>query len=275
MEQIEKLKLYRVLKDHLTIGWLHTCTYHPDDLFTYMGYTPFYGNIRYGHANNYGCRQYEEGKYFFLFPEDALFCSNILLNGECFTAKIVEYEFPLDYVFYNIGNGRYENGYCSPRYYINECTIGKSFFTGEKCSSEDIDIELKKAAIKKSFDEICEIVDDDVMKKYFEEEGLFKKIEKKLTMREKQFINASTEIIKSNEITGRTWTIINRGFGKTNVKPINIEYLANKGLILDYSEDAKKFRDEVVYLLSSDGSGPNEAKKLIKEYCFKNKNIKL
>lgn len=266
MEQIEKLKLYRVLKDHLTIGWLHTCTYHPDDLFTYMGYTPFYGDIRYGHANNYGCRQYEEGKYFFLFPEDALFCSNILLNGECFTAKIVEYEFPLDYVFYNIGNGRYENGYWSPRYYINECTIGKSFFTGEKNFSKDIGEKLKKNAIQKSYDEICEIVDDDVMKKYFEKEGLFKKIEKKLTMREKQFINANIEIIKSKEFTGRTWTIINRGFGKTNVKPINIEHLANKGLILDYSEDAKKFRDEVVYLLSSDGSGPNEAKKLIMTY---------
>ena len=266
MEIEQKVKLYRVLKDHLAIGWAHTCTYHPEDLFTYMGYTPFYGNIHYGHANNYGYRQHEEGKYFFLFPEDALFCSNILLDDQCFSAKIVEYEFPFYDIFYNIGNGWYENGRFSPCYSISECTIGKSFFTGEKISSKDIDEGTKKAAIQKSFDEICEIIDDDVMKEYFGEEGLFIEIKENLKTRSKYFIDAKAELIKSNEMTGRTWTIINRGFDKSNVKPINIDHLANKGLILDYSDEAKNFRYDVVYLLSSDGDGLYEAKEMIKKY---------
>ena len=68
MENVEKIKIYRVLKDHLAIGHVHTGSYHPDDLYAYLGYTPFYGKIDHGFANNIGYNQCEEGKYFFLFP---------------------------------------------------------------------------------------------------------------------------------------------------------------------------------------------------------------
>lgn len=268
MNKEEKIKVYRVLKDHLTIGCCHTLTYHPEELYAYLGCTPFYGNIRHGFANNIGYRQIEEGKYFFVFPEDALLCSSALLNNDCYTAKIVEYEFPLGDVFYNIGYGEYENRSIHHQW-VTEFTVGKSVFTGEKLSSKSIDDELKRKITEKSYDEINDLLGNNKMKEYFpKDDYCFEKLEKRFNFRSEKFINDEANLIKSNEMTGRIWTIINFGYDKSNVKDVNIEHLANNGLVLDCSNDFKNFRRDVGYLFGCDGSssGPDKAKKLIMTY---------
>lgn len=77
MGSMETIKVYRVLKDHLSIGHLSTMTYHPEDLYAYLGCTPFYGRIYHGFANNIGYNQREEGKYFFV---SSIFFVNELLK---------------------------------------------------------------------------------------------------------------------------------------------------------------------------------------------------
>ena len=267
MENVEKIKVYRVLKDHLAIGYAHTLTYHPDDLYAYLGYTPFYGRIRYGFANNIGYNQREEGKYFFLFPEDALLCSPTLLYGQCFTAKIVEYEFPIEEVFYNIGYGEYDNRSIH-HHWVTEFTIGKSKFTGKKISSKDINEELKRQIISRSYGEICDLLGENKMGKYFPQhpEVFSEEVAGWLISRSKKFINHEAELKETKEMTGRSWTIINFGCDENNFVEVNIEHLANNGLILDTSEDFERWRENVAYKFGCIKDAPDRAKKMIKEY---------
>ena len=268
---METIKVYRVLKDHLSIGYMSTMTYHPEDLYVYLGCTPFYGRIYHGFANNIGYNQREEGKYFFLFPEDALLCSSALLNNDCYTAKIVEYEFPLSNVFYNIGYGEYDNRTIH-HHWVTEFTIGKSVFTGKNISSKNIDEKLKREIIKKSYDEIHELLGDNKMSEYFpKDDYVFEKFGKRLNFRTEQFINHEAKLIQSKEMTGRVWTIINFGYDKSNVRDVNIEHLANNGLILDCSNEFKEFRNDIGYLFGCDYRGQDKAKKMIKKYYSNNK----
>ncbi len=271
MEKEQKIKVYRVLKDHLAIGYAHTFTYHPDDLYAYLGYTPFYGQIRRGFANNIGYNQREEGKYFFLFPEDALLCSSTLLYGQCFTFKIVEYEFPVEEVFYNIGFGEYENRSIH-HHLVTELTIGESRFTGEKLSSKDIDEESKRQIILKSYDEICELLGENKMKEYFPQhpEAFSEEVEKRLNSRSAKFINHEVELKETKEMTGRSWTVVNFGCNENNFVDVNIEHLANKGLKLDPSKDFERLREDVAYKFGCIGDAPDRAKQMIREYYSSN-----
>ena len=268
MENVEKIKIYRVLKDHLTTGG---SMYFADDLYAYLGYTLFDGEINYGFANNIGYNQCEEGKYFFLFPEDAIMCSTTLLYDQCFTAKIVEYEFPIKYVFYNIGYGEYENDSIFHRW-VTELTIGKSRFTGKELSSKDIDEELKRKIIQKSYKEVYELLGESKMKEYFPKEDFSKEVAECLNSRSRKFIDHEAKLKETKEMTGRIWTIINFGYNKNNFVDVNIEHLANNGLVLDASKDFGSFREDVAYMFGCDGDAPDRAKKMIKEYFASRKD---
>ncbi len=269
MENVEKIKIYRVIKDHLAIGHVHTGTYHPDDLYAYLRYTPFYGKIRYGRANNIGDRQSEEGKYFFIFPEDALMCSSALLYDQCFTTKIVEYEFPINEAFRNIGWGEYENRGIL-HHWVTELTIGKSDFTGKNLSSKDIDEELKRKIIQESYKEVYELLGESKMKEYFpkNKDDFSKEVAERLNSRSRKFIDHEAKLKETKEMTGRIWTVINFGCDENNFVDVNIEHLANNGLVLDTSKDFERFRNDVGYLFycDADNRGPDKAKEMIKTY---------
>ena len=262
---METIKVYRVLKDHLAIGHVHTGTYHPDDLYAYLGYTPFYGKIDHGFANNIGYNQCEEGKYFFLFPEDALLCSPTLLYDQCFTAKIVEYEFPIEEVFYNIGYGEYDNRSIH-HHWVTELTIGKSKFTGKKLSSKDIDEELKRKIIQESYKEVYELLGESKMKEYFPKEDFSKEVAERLNSRSRKFIDHEAKLKETKEMTGRIWTVINFGCDENNFVDVNIEHLANKGLKLDTSKEFERWREDVAYKFGCRGDAPSRAKEMIKTY---------
>ena len=198
-------------------------------------------------------------------------CSSMLLYDCCFAAKIVEYEFPLSDVFYNIGYGEYENRIFF-HHWVTEFTIGKSRFTGEELSSKSIDEELKRQAISKSYGEVCELLDENIRQKYFRNADFSERIYERFDFRSKDFIDDESQLIRPKEMTGRIWTIINFGYNKNNFVDVNIEHLANNGLVLDASKDFESFRENVAYMFGCDGDAPDRAKEMIKEYFASRKD---
>ena len=69
-------------------------------------------------------------------------------------------------------------------------------------------------------------------------------------------------------MTGRIWTVINFGCDENNFVDVNIEHLANNGLVLDASKDFESFRENVAYRFGCDGDAPDKAKEMIKSYYF-------
>ncbi len=53
---------------------------------------------------------------------------------------------------------------------------------------------------------------------------------------------------------------------------VNIEHLANNGLVLDASKDFEGFRENVAYMFGCDGDAPDKAKEMIKEYFANRKD---
>lgn len=184
----------------------------------------------------------------------------------------MEYEFPIEEVFYNIGYGEYDNRSIH-HHWVTELTIGKSKFTGEKISSKDINEELKRQIISKSYDEICDLLGENKMEKYFSQypEAFSEKVAGQLISRSKEFINHEAELKETKEMTGRRWTIINFGCDKNNFVDVNIEHLANNGLVLDTSKDFERFREDVAYKFGCIDDAPDRAKKMIKSYYFNKK----
>ncbi len=262
---METIKVYRVFQDHLNF-LLKSFSYHPDDLYYYLGCTPLYGEIRRGGDNTIGDRQREEGKYFFLFPEDALRCSPILLHDVCYTAKVMEYEFPISTVFDNIGTGFYNQHYgCLFFGRVTELIVCKSLIKGERISSEDIDDSLKREAAMKSYSDTLEIYKyDDIWESWgVKDKSEVRELnETRLNTRIGKFVNEKNQLIKSDEITGKVITIINRGRSQRNDFDKNIELFAKKGIVLDYSDEAQKLRTDINWAISA--RKYEEAKQMIK-----------
>ncbi len=100
------MKVYRVVPEVLSYRPSHTRE-SLESLYYSLGYISFDGEIYYGYGNNIHNRVEKEGKYFFVFLEDAAFF--ITQNTrEVDTWKLMEYDFPEEVVYSIIGWGGYD-----------------------------------------------------------------------------------------------------------------------------------------------------------------------
>lgn len=123
-----------------------------EDIYYKMGYTSFLGKRGFHMYNNIKSSSKEEGKYFFLFFEDALFEGYNLIGyfhrlrmDKC---SIIEYDVPEDIILKHIGYGDYTHGIK-----INhklETFIEKSDFNSEVITTDDVSSDNKIVALTDS-----------------------------------------------------------------------------------------------------------------------------
>lgn len=109
------MKVYRVFPDIFVTDEMLDTTKNIviEALYYKMGFTAFSTTQKYG-QNNLKCRG-KQGKYFFLFMEDAITEGYRLINNfhklRTNSFLIIEYDIPLDLIFKHLGYGDYTTGF--------------------------------------------------------------------------------------------------------------------------------------------------------------------
>ena len=243
------MKLYRVLPDTYSIKDNNIVTKNFPGNHTYLegiynkgGLTSLELDINKGMgSNSIGEKLKEPSKYFFIFPEDAINCAYILLPS-CNFARIVEYEIPDEIVLQNIGLGQYREDI------VIETAVGRSNFDGERFRYRNIPrdkhidyiLPYLKDTIdmhKFRFDNNFSITDEEILKMYNENYYL-----------DVLRYDCNSILTISKYFTGNMYTFTNssRDIGFNKMHDMNIEYLKEKGLTLDYSEEASKERHSLI-----------------------------
>lgn len=141
------MKLYRVLPNIFLVNNKldQVVPRGIEGIYYNMGYTTFTGNMGSHAYNTIYENITEEGKYFFLFFEDAFTIGrNFLCDHHRLSLKsyiIIEYDVPLDIILKHIGYGNYELN--SPLNLI-ETYIQRSDFIGNQIDSDMISCKTKE-----------------------------------------------------------------------------------------------------------------------------------
>lgn len=163
------MKIYRVITNTFTtarvrLGLTPTAL---EDIYYDMGYISLLGNASFHKCNNIYENISGDGKYFFLFPEDAILIGNQLLkiyHGLFYidTFLVVEYDVPNELILKNIGYGDYSN-YWSRK--ILETFIEKEDLGNKIITTDSIGIERKtQSFINRFSDSIQKICDFNIYK---------------------------------------------------------------------------------------------------------------
>ena len=106
------MKIYRVVPDSFATGERLNANdkVGSEDIYYKMGYTPFSEKIGRHNFNTLNCEN-KQGKYFYLFAEDAIQEGSNLINVYhrlgVDTFSVIEYDMPEDIIMKNIGYGDY------------------------------------------------------------------------------------------------------------------------------------------------------------------------
>ena len=132
-----------------------------EDVYYSMGYIPFdVGNTVHTSNNIYKelpNKSSEIGKYFFLYPEDAINNADTLnyihdINGS--SIFLTEYEIPLELILKYIGYGDYSGDLFHKKNYCLECFLTLEDLGYEIIDSQDICENLKMNTFIKSIDNL-------------------------------------------------------------------------------------------------------------------------
>ena len=263
-----------------------------ESLYYELGYMYFNGKILQGFGNTISRRVKEEGRYFFVFPEDALFfIYQNLKEAEAF--KLMEFDFPEEVVYSLIGWGGYApQGYQEDR--RAETYINKSLITGERTEGIIIDDETKKKLMitefknaykkiiqyrkslpnelfeKKDYDRSVKKVPSWYIKGGYSsidditDDKVFEIIKSQSEFYCIDFLYGNHEIIKTNSITGKSAMLVYEWARRTppELGKYNYQTMIESGFNLDYSKDGCKLRNDYVKLI--DEKSYEEAKQLLK-----------
>ena len=245
------MKLYRVLPDAYSISGkkIETKRYPGNDLFFEAiynngGYTSLELSINSGQGgNSIGKDLKEPSKYLYLFPEDAIKCANMILPSNKF-ARIVVYDIPEDIALQNVGLGNYRGKV------VIETAVGVSNFTGERSKYRDLEDKHEELILAHLKDTM------DIYRYHFD---------KTFSMSDEEIINifntdyrinildydCNSVLTKSDFLTGNIYPFINSHSSFEEMQKMNVEYLKDKGLTLDYSKDACEERESLLANLNS------------------------
>jgi len=281
------MKIYRVVPSSFVTGKRMNSTELTgvEDIYYKMGYTSFLGKRGFHMYNNTGASIKDEGKYFFLFFDDALFEGCNLIGGfhrlRMDTCSIVEYDIPEDIILKHIGLGDYtEDIFANHKV---ETFVEKDDLNGEIVSTEDVpqdkkiitmtDIlmdELKR--IKEygfsSFEDMDFYIDyfktSDLSTLITDREKVKNAIEESLFYL--TFMKEKGELVKTPYITKRIIPL-NMGFISRNLRDYEkiTEYYQRMGIDCRISSEHDDFKEELVYCVQNEEKNKQKIITLLKE----------
>ena len=276
------MKIYRVIPDSFSTEERLSTIEHTglEDIYYKMGYTSFLGKRGFHQDNNLYQTIKEEGKYFFLFPEDAIIKGYSLLlmfHGLSLnTFFVVEYDIPEEIIFKNIGCGNYTEGFSS-EWLIAETHIAKSDL-GQILTTNIISTERKNESLLEVFNESLNLMKTFEHHSYDDQEyykNLFESIDDKEKLRKtlldspfyQTFINANGELVKSPYITGKVIPV-NKSYIRFKLYGWEnaIDYFGQMGIKFDISKEQIEFKKELKsYIKDVEKQDKEKVKALLKE----------
>lgn len=280
------MKIYRTIPDSFA-KFANRNLPNPNDrialenLYYRMKYVYFARNKQECHDfNNLNCEN-KIGKYFYLFPEDAILeGKKLLINYHRIINNaylVVEYDLPEDIIFKNIGYGDYTNDIFSN--YLMETFIEEHDFGDIVLSSNQIEQEIKDKGFIEAFDFFLERLQEDEMsmedeidfyQKYLGSSRLFtnrnelldKLVKSKLYT---NFIEQECELVSTPYITNKIIPITSDFISRMRSFEKIAEYYQNLGIDCNFSKEQKDFKNELIYLTGKTPRDTEKVKKLLKE----------
>lgn len=250
-----------------------------ESLYYKMGYTSFSSKVKRDDYNSLNCKNYQ-GKFFYLFAEDAVFEGSSLINGyhrlRANICSILEYDIPEDMIIKHIGYGDYT--YDIMPLFLIETFLEKDDFGSVILSNEIAEDKKLKCLVETLKDSlrIAEEYDSFEDKNYYKD--LFQGFNlSSLTDEEimhvllskgfySTFSNQQCELISSPFITGRiiplSMVFLSDKLG--NFNEIS-EYYQKLGIRYEFSKEHQNFKKELLNTIRYDSSDKENIKRLLKE----------
>lgn len=284
------MKIYRVVPDSFVTGEKlnqHSLT-GVEDIYYMAGYTSFLGKRGYHDFNNLDINPSKDGKYFYLFAEDAIEEASKLILGyhrlSMATCSLLEYDVPEDIIIKNIGYGDYTEDifpWLLIETYIDKEALGEEIII----SSEILDAEKLTYlvnALKESLRRIKELgfsslEDKRFFKQLFDTKDLSSIVNDSKKMQEillnsnfyQAFKKENGELMKSKYITKKIVPVnsdyLYHELG--NYEKISDYYKTGYDLNCDFSQEQRDFKDELLKAIKKK-SGQEKIKRLLKEKSF-------
>lgn len=277
------MKVYRVVPDSFVTN--RKLEQNPlrglEGIYYQAGYSSFVNKMGYHDYNNLAKDIKNEGKYFFLFAEDAIQEANFLIGGyhrlNMDTCLVIEYDIPEEIILKMIGYGDYTDDKHS--LYLIESYIEKGDFGNSIITTDEISIEEKTGFLIRSLNESlkrileCQSLFDMIdYLKYFHG----KKLESIIDNREeiaKVLINSSfynsfmderRQLIQSSYIT-RKVVPVNIRFWHEKLKSYKQieDYYQSMGIDCNFSEEQNQCKKEILYYLQQDNQEKEKVKELL------------
>lgn len=254
-----------------------------EGIFYQAGYSSFVGKMGYHSYNNLAENIKDEGKYFFLFAEDAIQKASSLISSyhrlRMDTCLVIEYDIPEELVLKMIGYGDYTEGIFST--YLIESYVVKSDFGNSIITTAEIADDEKKEILIKALNESLKralncksYLDILYYYEYFDEKKLESIIDNRQEIARaiinspfyKSFIDEKRQLIHSPYITGRV-VPINIKFWDNELHNLSqIEaYYQNMGIDCNFSKEQKQCKEEIIYYLQQDNQDQEQIKKLLRQ----------
>lgn len=263
------MKIYRAIPESfLTKRKYENNYYGLENVYNENGYVSFSDNDNHVYNDYYATLDSAErksGRYFFLFPEEAITKGFELLSSYhnfIFPYFLIsEYDIPIDTIIKHIGTGRYgENEEINK---CLECYIEKDDFTGDKFNTLNLSKEERLNFFVNSINNVTkrildypeEIRDSKAIDSFIEKMGgnLDKIVDNKEKIKEIILNNYS---VSDNKVDRE---LIKTDYLTSKIIPVNIEYLdyylgsfeniekyyKEKGINVEYSDDRLKLKEEI------------------------------
>lgn len=279
------MKIYRVVPDSFATGEkLNTdkkvCS---EDIYYKMGYIPFSNKPTRHDYNNLQCEG-KQGKYFYLFAEDAIQEGKALINIyhrlRADTFSVIEYDVPEDIIMKNIGYGNYTFD-ITPLFlaetFIEKCDLGSIVITSDQIEENEM-LRNLILAFKDSLKRIQDYgsfayEDYRFYRDYFfvsslssinDEEEIKNALVHSAFYR--TFLNQQRELILSTFITGKTLPV-NMGFVSHALSGFDeySEYYQKLGIRCDFSKEHREFKEELLNSIRKPNPDKEKIRKLLKE----------
>lgn len=279
------MKIYRVIPDSFATGKRMNANNRvsAEGIYYKMGYIPFSDKPACHDYNNLRCEN-KQGKYFYLFAEDAIQEGNSLINTyhrlSADTFLVVEYDVPEDIIIKNIGYGDYTDDIIPlflAETFIEKNDLGSSTITSNQVKENEILTNLVlvfEDSLKRMQEYgFSSYKDNEFYKDYFNVNSLSsindEEIIKNALLNSEFYrtlLSQQRELVLSTYITGKMLPV-NMGFISYELGDWDeySKYYQNLGIRCDFSKEHQDFKKELLNNIEKTDPDKEKIKKLLNE----------